>query len=495
MQTVETLPTPNRRKNTLFSLVMAIVLTFTFTQSLQTQPGIDDDKSLLGRSTIAVDRLQANPGDTLVYQIIVSNSSDLPATNVAITDTLPVSLTYQPESLTVVGDGLASESNGVITWAGTVNSQSQVEIIFAATLATELPVGTEVQNAVVITGLNQQITRTITTTIRGGDLLIFLPVLYKNANPPFLNPIGRPNSNNQWTVSWEANNTGTFTLELQESNDPNFTTILNTYNVGTATSKLITQVPGFRNVFYYRVRVVMDGINGPWSNVESIIGGYRDDFNDLSSGWGIRRTTFVEEVRYWYENGNFIFQVEDRWDWGIASPLAPAPEIPYAIEYRSQPAHLGNLISHGAVFGGDFPGAICPDFSSPSGVYNHNLCFNHFYNTNTIWYGPLKLAFERIDYLLWCPSCGGSPMKRLTNDPNSWFIVQPIPNVDASGWNTWRIEVRATGLTFFANGNQYAQSSDTTWVNDPYFGVFGSTDEYNNSTWRYDYYQVTPLDN
>ena len=495
MQTTNPLPKFNQHRGTWLSFIMAIVLTFAFAQSLYTQPGTDDAKSDLDASTLSVNRLQANPGETLVYQIIVHNDGDIPATDVTISDTLPTVLTYQPETLTVVGEGVFSESNGVITWSGTVPSQEKVEITFAATLSSEIALGTEVQNIVHITWQDQQITRTANTLISGGNVLVYLPLLSRDMNAPIMNTIERPNSNNQWTVSWQANNIGTFTYELQEANDPGFSTILNTYTINSGTSKLITQTPGLKNVFYYRVRAVAHNIGGPWSNVESIIGGYRDDFSNNNSGWSIRRTTFIEEVRSWYENGNFIFQVEDRWDWGIASPLAPAPEPPYAIEYRSQPAHLGNLISHGAVFGGDFPGAICPDFSTPGGVYEHNLCFNHFYNTNTIWYGPLKLAFERVDYLFWCPSCGGSAMKRLTNDPNSWFIVQPIPNVDSSGWNTWRIEVRNTGLTFYVNGDDYAQSNDTTWVNDPYFGVFGSTDEYNNSTWRYDYYQVTPLDN
>jgi len=486
-------PKSSHRRGTWLSLLMAIILTFTFTQSLQTQESVDQDKLPL-KATLSVNHHQAAPGDTLVYQIVISND-DVVAANVSITNTLPVALIYQPDTLTVTGNGLASENNGVISWAGIVNNTAPVEIIFAARLSDELSWGTEVENTVYITGLNQQITQSVTTRVSGGDVFLYLPVIYRSMNAPLMNPISQPNSNNQWTVSWQANNTGTLSFELQESHDPNFTTILNSYTVGAGTSQLISQVPGFRNEFYYRVQAIAGSTISPWSNVASVIGGYRDDFNDPTSGWAIRRTTFIEEVRQWYENGNFIFQVEDRWDWGIASPMAQAPELPYAIEYRSQPANLGDLLSHGAVFGGDFPGAICPDYSTPGGIYTHNLCFNHFYNTNTIWYGPLKLIFERVDYLVWCPQCGGSPMKRLTYDPSSWFEVGIIPNVNPNDWNTWRIEVRNTGITLFANGVAYAQTNDTTWVNDRYFGVFGSTDEYNNSTWRYDYYQVLPLDN
>ena len=333
--------------------------------------------------------------------------------------------------------------------------------------------------------------------VAGGNTLIYLPLLKTPIVTPFLNSINRPNSLNQWNISWESNNASSVAYELQESFDPSFASVLNTYNLGGGTSSTqISHPPTTKNIYHYRIRAVADGVTTGWSNVQSVLVGYRDDFDDPNSGWAIRRTTFIEEIHSWYENGKFIFQVEDKWDWGIASPMIQAPDLPYAIEYQSEPAHIGNLISHGGVFGGDWPGAICPDYSTTAGVYEHDLCFNHFYNTNTIWYGPLKLVFERVDYLIWCPSCGGSPMKRLTTDGNSWFERDPIPNISNSeGPNVWRIEVRNTGITLFANGQQYAQTSDTTWVNERYFGVFGSTDEYNNSTWRYEYYQVMPLDN
>ncbi|MCI0397455.1 MAG: DUF11 domain-containing protein [Chloroflexi bacterium] len=477
-----------------------MALVFAVTQNLQAQQGTGQEEfqpATLDGSSKVVDQSQALPGEILGYTVIISNSGSVPATNVTVTDTLPISLTYQSGSLAVAGGGLYGESNGVITWTGAVNNNAQVIITFNAVLSGDLPVGAEIQNTVYITGLNSLITRTATTEVISstGSTTLYLPTIFKDLSAPILNPIGRPNSNNQWTVSWNPNNTGTINFELQESFDPSFTTILNTYNAGTATSQLISQTPGLRNVFYYRVRAIVGSLISPWSNVQSVIGGYRDEFNDPTSGWAIRRTTYIEEVRFWYENGRLIFQVEDPWDWGIASPMVQAPDLPYVIEYRSEPANLGNLVSHGAVFGGDWPGAICPDYSTIGGVYYHDLCFNHFYNANTIWYGPLKLAFERVDFLVWCPQCGGSPMKRLADDYSAWFTIDPIPSVNSTTWNDWRIEVRATGINFSVNGDQYAFTSDTTWVNDRYFGVFGSTDEYSNSTWRYEYYQVMPLDN
>jgi hypothetical protein len=108
------------------------------------------------------------------------------------------------------------------------------------------------------------------------------------------------------------------------------------------------------------------------------------------------------------------------------------------------------------------------------------------------------MLFERVDKLVWCLECGGSPMKRLGDiDPNS---AKDLNGVEPEGWNSYRIEVREDGIKLFAAKRgapliEQLNYKDTRWIKDPYFGVFASTDEYNNSTWRYDNVQVMPLDN
>jgi hypothetical protein len=252
-------------------------------------------------------------------------------------------------------------------------------------------------------------------------------------------------------------------------------------------------------VYYYRIRALKSGHSSDWSNVVKVVGAYYDEFTSNQTGWSgptlkdaLRRLTYIERTDSWYEIGDWlILRVEDSWDWAIASPLMPAPQPPYVIEFRSMPANLGNLVSHGVVFGADWTGAACPDWSSLLGVYAHQNCFNHFYNTNLIWSSgtDLTLLWERIDTLIWCPTCGGSPMKRLGDT----HVIRFHP--DASGWNDYRIEVRESEIKFYLNGSLSYTYSDTRWINEPYFGVFASTDEYSNSTWRWEYYKVTPLDN
>ncbi len=201
--------------------------------------------------------------------------------------------------------------------------------------------------------------------------------------------------------------------------------------------------------------------------------------------------TYLETIDTFYENNSWlIFRVRDNNDWAIASPMKPAPQLPYVIEFRSQAASLVKDVSHGVVFGGDWTGAPCPDWSSFDGIYKHQNCFNHFYNANLMRSSSntMTLLWERIDGLQWCLSCSVR-VKRIGD------VTTTGMSLTTSDWNTYRIEVRATDIKFFANGALKKTYTDTRWVNDPYFGVFASTDAINNSTWRYDYFSITPLDN
>ncbi len=433
-------------------------------------------------------------GGKVNYTVTIMNAGSYTATNVMMSDQLPANLSHVAGTLTASA-GTPAVNGNVISWNGSVNPNSVVAIQFQAQDDGALPPGNAFSNTAVITGTDGVYSPSVAVQV-STQYLVYMPIIAKALHAPILNAT-RPNSANEWTMFWQNAPTGIIGFELQEAKEPDFTNPTS-YNLGVVTTQPINQIVSSDNNFYYRIRAVAAGNSSGWSNVVHVIGAYRDDFNNPNSGWAIRRTTYLEEVRSWYENNDWlILQVEDSWDWGIASPLKmQAPEPPYAIEYRSQPANLGNLVSHGAVFGADFPGDNCPDYNTFDGVYKHALCFNHFYNTNTIWFGDLKLLFERVDFLQWLPNAGGSPMKRGSFDNyQSWFTVARIPNVDADGWNTYRIEVRDSGIKLFANGQLYAETGDTQWLNDRHFGVFASTDEYSNSTWRFDYYQATPIDN
>ncbi len=454
----------------------------------------------LSQSSKSVHRATAPAGAQLDYTVVISNSGSYTATGVVLTDTLPAGLTYVADSLMVTFSGAVVETShevtdNTISWSGDLGPMSQATLTYSGVLDDNLETGAVITNEALFSSSDgEAFSRSAAITIQ--PLVIYLPVINTPLTAPTLDAIGRPNSANEWNVTWSDSGAG-ISYELQEANTADFATAT-TYVISTP-SKSFAHAASFKNEHFYRVRATVGGRFSDWSNIQSVVGAYHDDFDDVGSGWSMRRTTYLEEVIGFYENGTYVVAVTDKWDWGIFSPLAKAPSVPYAIEYKNQPAHLGNLISTGLVFAGDWNGELCPVYGSFDGIYLHQNCFNHFYNTNIINKSiaspdVFKLQWERIDYLAWCLECGGSPMKRLSWDEASWPRVEPIPHTSADGWNVWRVEVLTTGLKLFINGHLIAEYPSTEWINDPYFGFFGSTDEYNNSTWRFDYITVTPLD-
>lgn len=424
-----------------------------------------------------------NPGEVVTYTLTLSNTGTENDTyDIEIASVWASSLSDTSVSL---NSGSAESVSVEITIPGGATDGDSDTATITATSQTD-----------------PLVTATALLTTAVGSETTYLPLVFKSLTAPVLSAT-RPNSANDWQMNWvNSSSTGVTGYELQQSQDPTFTTGVTNFTLGSnVSSQLINTIqPSANNVYYFRLRSLSSGQTSPWSATVQVVGAYNDDFKNNQSGWsgpslkeGLRRLTFIEEEDSWYENNDWlIIRVEDSWDWAIASPLKPAPEPPYVIEFRSQPANLGNLVSHGVVFGGDWTGAPCPDWSTLAGVYAHNNCFNHFYNTNLIWSSgsDLTLLWERVDTLVYCPNCGGSPLKRLGHVPPA---VPFHPN--ANDWINYRIEVRESEIKFFMNGNLSYTYSDTRWIDDPYFGVFASTDEYSNSTWRYEYFRVTPLDN
>ena len=485
----------NKQKTRLaVSMILAFVAILTVAQALIAAGNGAQAAVINGTKT--VNRSQVAPviTDTVQYTIVISNSGDVTAT-VAMTDALDTRLAYANglDAQYLNGSGSASESSDVITWSGALQNGGVVTITFNATVTNTAVVGQFITNTAVISGAGSLITPTTSFEIVSPHQ-IYLPVIFKS--PPKLTlQVSRPNSANQWAASWNSGGNGVTGYEIQESHDPLFGSLTATSpgNVGLVNSDSFAYALSTDNVYYYRVRAVAGTMVGPWSDVQQAISGFRDDFTDDTNGWVVRRMTNVAKsyakLGTNNEAGNMIILLDDRWDWFIASPLAPAPSLPYAIEYRARVHDAANLVSGGMVFGGDWNGQPCPD---PTNYFQTTNCFNHFYTFNYIWYGPIKLLYEQVDELLWCPDpCVGSDIKRLGP---KYVIDNLIADGPSFDYHVYRVEVREDGARLYLDGNFIRHFTDTTWIHDPYYGAFASTDEYKPSIWLYDYFQVTPLD-
>lgn len=458
---------------------------------------LEDSTKTVSDDTVA-------PGSVFEYSINIVNSGgvDIP---VEMTDELPNRLTYvshQCPPLITTSCGFAA---GKVTWEGTVAAGESVAVTIVVMLKPNVEIGTVVTNTAQIVSAEQDldVDVDVTATEQASSPIQFLPFTIYGLQPepgPITLTGGQPNGANSWVLSWTSS-VGSSGYEIQESNDPNFATST-TIAVGQVTSHTVVKPPVSNNVFYYRARSMVGLVGGPWSNTVTVVGGYRDDFDDPSSGWALRRGTNRSVVNGFYENGRYVTQITSRWDWLVASPLRPAPRVPYVIDFEMRIISQGYVHSAGAVFGGDWGGQECPPNVSNEQWPRHGDCFNHFYNTNSIYNDTvvtnvkMGLLFERVDRLEWRPQDGGSPLKRVGDIPTG---VRNYRGVDPRDWNHYRIEVRSDSIRVYAAKAGYApefqyEYTDTRWVNDPYFGFFTSTDIIENATWRFEYVQVMPLD-
>lgn len=464
----------------------------------------------LSSSTMAADREQVPGGSTVEFTIRIENSGD-EQVMVTMLDALPAGLSYvghergdisgvlpgTPE-FTVIGND--------ITWTGDVVGGGFAELFIEARVDGAVAPGTIITNEAQISGGDQTVApeAAITVLERVEVPGEFLPIVIYGIqpDPPDASDLAatRPNSKNQFRLSWSGGPNATHYV-VQQAHNSNFTSPVE-YDTGLDTFLDLQPAPSWRNDYYFRVRSFEGPIPGEWSETVNVVGAYYDEFTDRNSGWDIRRSTHLDHVRFWYEIQNdddwIILEVGDKWDWGLASPLAKAPEPPYVIEYDAKFAQTPNEVAMGSVFGGDYPGDHCPDYSSAEDFYRHKLCFNKFYNPQWYWAGEaLHLIWQRVDELVWCPDCGGSPMKR-RGDTENLGQMKDVKNDD---WNRHRIEVREGSIKYYA-GRPYQteltlqhEYSDTRYINQPYFGVFAYAGEYTSSVGRFEYFKITPLDN
>lgn len=457
----------------------------------------------LSESTKTSSKDLVSPNGLFDYTIEIKNTGDfdIPA---EMTDLIPDGIEFIEIDCVAFISDRCEITGSAAEWEGLIIEGGVVTITIQARVTGDAEPGTIIENTAKIESAEQTINRSAEITVDElkASPIQFIPFTIYGLLPdpqPITLTGGQPNSQNAWQLTW-SQSPGATGFEIHESNDPNFNSPT-PYVVGQVNQLSITKQPTPSNVFYYRARSLVGQTAGPWSNVVTVVGGYRDDFNDPGTGWSVRRSTYLEEVKGFYENGRYVMQVNSRWDWGIVSPLRPAPRVPYAIDFEARIISLGYAHSAGAVFGGDWSGEACPPGTSFDQWYKHDKCFNHFYNTNSIFNDTIAnnpkigLLFERIDRLEWCLGCGGSPMKRLGDISN----LRDYRNIDADDWNHYRIEVRPDSIRVYAAevGQtpvlQY-EYTDTRWINNPYFGFFTSTDVIENATWRFEYMQVMPLD-
>lgn len=326
--------------------------------------------------------------------------------------------------------------------------------------------------------------------------VIHLPIIMRRWPPvpyaPILAGTGDPLWDAPVRLDWAAEAPlvtypiETYTVEESLSSD---------FSTADSYTVLTTSVPytvpakpfGTMGTYFYRVRAQNAWGPSEWSNVVSaLLLSQRDEFTHPETGWAPVRTSYwdLETMAADYGANDLVTRVEDRFDFAIFSPLRPAPEPPYAIKMRTQILHKANETSFGIVFGGNegsFCGVTRWNAADPNG------CFSHYYRLNVIWGGYLKVSLSRIDEHAGIAGGGQGSGDSGGYSALDWWEAR------ADGWNEWEIRVYDTGFEAYVNGYYIGGRGDTLYLQDPYYGIFSSTYEYNGARFVHDYFYVEPL--
>jgi uncharacterized repeat protein (TIGR01451 family) len=99
---------------------------------------------------IATKQVSGSPGRSLSYKIILNNiEGNVNLTNVSVTDTIPISLTYIPGSFSATS-GTGGESGGIITWTGTVPANTDTILSFSVIVSDAVPQCSVITNKAII---------------------------------------------------------------------------------------------------------------------------------------------------------------------------------------------------------------------------------------------------------------------------------------------------------------------------------------------------------
>jgi len=142
-------------------------------------------------SRMRVDQMQAPSGTQLNYSLTASNISTHTLESVLITDTLPVTLTYEAGSLSAPS-GSYGFANGVITWTGSINPSEVVTISFGAKLPAIISPGNTITNEAILQADGRSYRRSAWTEVIYHH--VYMPCTTKPCPPLFRDDFSNPNS-------------------------------------------------------------------------------------------------------------------------------------------------------------------------------------------------------------------------------------------------------------------------------------------------------------
>jgi uncharacterized repeat protein (TIGR01451 family) len=109
----------------------------------------------LSASFVEIDPSLFYPGDVVTYTIYLHNSGGNNA-DVELIHSLPMELTYQPDSVSC-GTGQCAYANGQIEWQGSLPPRTMIPVRFRAAVSADLALGTKIVSVVVLKDQTAQV--------------------------------------------------------------------------------------------------------------------------------------------------------------------------------------------------------------------------------------------------------------------------------------------------------------------------------------------------
>lgn len=339
-------------------------------------------------------------------------------------------------------------------------------------------------------------TDTITVVVHNKDFLMHFPLVSLRWPPlPYeatLNAIDNADEDGDYTVSWsyDYTNIPATSYTLQESKDDASFTNPTNYSTSSKSYPFTDKSDG---TYYYRVRAVNQYGSGGWSNVASakVERSYRDDFDTETTWKWVRGDDIIKKssgFRIRYRDDKMYVLIVGSYDFGVVSPRVEAPAVPYTLQgkvrvvldesFDGRTYHIRNGSQFGLVFGAN-PGSPCPaDRSADS----DEGCFNHYYR--------LLVTYDvhNLETPTW-------QLKRIDSHEEEGKgrgpkLLEGRASFDVEDWITWKVVVSASDIKIYANNEYLDKTTDTKYVNDPYFGIFFASPDIGDTGIKWDWYEV-----
>ncbi|MDX1417431.1 MAG: DUF11 domain-containing protein, partial [Candidatus Promineifilaceae bacterium] len=190
----------------------------------------------ISQSTKEADREEVPPGGEIVYTIVISNSGDSQFTGV-MTDELPSELTYVSHDLVEIVGGVSNPGffvdGNTVTWGGALVGGGHIEFDITAQVNDDVAVDTMIVNTAAISDDLQSVTPSASVHVVEGEMgtstLPFIIYGFRPDPPDITNfSSTRPNSKNEFTVSWTGGQKATgYELEMADNPEFNIPTVHN----------------------------------------------------------------------------------------------------------------------------------------------------------------------------------------------------------------------------------------------------------------------------